>query len=269
MSNKKSEKDPEVTPELKDSVFFSIPKDKKFKVCKNKTKKYVVTQELDKPSPRRQFNIPDTYTTSIIFNSTQQYKEDCYGTYKELELRAAVYRLKNDLQSVLNVVPTIDTRDRSLNMFNEYCSMIIDTINNSRGRFCKNIGRIFIEDNLPQANAILILYDGIDKILGFASLYFLLDHNSLYIDLICSDQLYKGGGKILMSKIKEIGKIMEVDTITLSSLTEALGFYVNKEGFECNDTCNLAYNMFKDAAPSVKKKTPSKKTSKKQSKKNL
>jgi hypothetical protein len=93
----------------------------------------------------------------------------------------------------------------------------------------------------------------------------MLKKNSIYIDLICSSLKYKGGGHKMMTKIKEIGELLDVESVELSSVTEALGFYVEKEKFSCDDLCPLTYDVKKNKSSRPKTK-PKNKSIKKKSK---
>ena len=284
MSRKYSEKkkNPEITPEFKDTVFsFSQLMDNE--VAGNEVADNEVAGKPEKTgfkNYKKNFFKPDlkignsildleTSKTSlppnaslhIIFNSSQEYKGDEYGTYKELELRAFAKAASNRLRNMINVVPTIDIESRT-NMFKEYGIMILDNVERNRRKFCGNINRIFIDDSLAKCNALLMLYDGKDEVIGFATLFFLLDSNEVYIDVICSHQKYKGGGHAMLSKIKELSLSLGMRSIELSSITEAVGFYIGKEDFECRDLCPLTYNIHRKTSYK-KKKGESKKTKRK------
>jgi hypothetical protein len=278
MSKKHSEKkkEPEITPEFKDTV-FSFSELMGNEVAGNEFKDY---PEKTGPKLKKKFFKPDlkignaamdlansktplppNASLHIIFNSSQEYKGDEYGTYKELELTALVKAATNRLRNLINVIPTIDIESNT-NMFQEYGIMISDNIEKNRRKFCGNINKIFIDDSLAKCNALLILYDGRDEIIGFATLFFLLDSNEVYIDVICSHQKYKGGGHAMLTKIKELSLLLGMRSIELSSVTEALGFYIGKEDFECKDLCPLTYNIHKKTSYK-KKKGKSKKTKRK------
>ena len=111
--------------------------------------------------------------------------------------------------------------------------------------FCTNLDDEYIKSSLKNCNAIISLKREKDKIISFASLYFDAP-NILYIDVICSSQLYSGGGKAILEKIKELCKIIDIDEIKLSSVTESLDFYTKKNKFVCDELCNLKLQILKN-----------------------
>ena len=282
MSNKKSE--PEVTPEFKDTVFsFSELMDKEvagnevagkeFKYKPEKTgnkKKSLYKSDLKIGNAALDLEtsknpLPPNASLHIVFNSSQEYKGDEYGKYKEIELRSLAKAASNRLRNMISVIPTFDI-ESNMNMFREYGAMISENIERNRRRFCGNINKIFIDDSMAKCNALLILYNGRDEIIGFATLFFLIDDNEVYIDVICSHQKYKGGGHLMLSKIKEISVSLGMKSIELSSVTEAIGFYIGKEDFECKDLCSLTYNIHKKTGYKKKQKFKGKsKTTKRKS----
>jgi hypothetical protein len=204
--------------------------------------------------------LPEKAALHIIFNSTQAYKDDYDGTYKQLELTALAKNATKTLSHTINAVSTFDIESRT-NMFKEFCKMIVGNVQANRSQFCGNINDRFMEDSLRVCNALVMLDNGVNDVIGFATLFFLLDDNEVYIDVICTNQKYKGGGHKMISKIKELSEMMGFKSIELSSLTEAVGFYIGKEDFECNELCYLTYNLHKKKSAKRKResrKSPSK-----------
>jgi hypothetical protein len=203
--------------------------------------------------------LPEKAALHIIFNSTQAYKDDYDGTYKQLELSALAKSAHTKLSHAINVVSTFHTETRT-NMFKEFGKMIVENVQANRNKFCSIIDNKFMEDSLKTCNALVMLDNGVNDVIGFATLFFLLDDNEVYIDVICTNQKYKGGGHKMISKIKELSELMGFKSIELSSLTEAVGFYIGKEDFECsNELCYLTYNVKKKSAKRKRSpKSPSK-----------
>jgi hypothetical protein len=259
--SRKSSKEPEVTPEIKDNVYsFSeiISKlEKKFKQEHRKWFKKGYVKGLKRSAKvgnaamdvaSSKTPLPEKAALHIIFNSTQAYKDDYDGTYKQLELSALAKSAHTTLSHAINVVSTFHTETR-INMFKEFGKMIVENVQANRSQFCSIIDNKFIMDSLKTCNALVMLDNGVNDVIGFATLFFLLDDNEVYIDVICTNQKYKGGGHKMISKIKEICEILDIKSIELSSLTEAVGFYIGKEDFECNnELCYLTYNVKKKSA---------------------
>jgi hypothetical protein len=268
--------EPEVTPEYKDTVYsFSELMDKPEKTftplrisnvqwCKKGYKKgfkpdkkssKVGNAAMDLASSKTP--LPTNASLHIIFNSTQAYKDDYDGTYKQLELSALAKSAPKMISHTINVISTFDIESRT-NMFKEFGKMVIGNVQANRNKFCGNINDRFMADSLNACNALVMLDNGVNDVIGFATLFFLLDDNEVYIDVICTNQKYKGGGHKMISKIKEICDLLGMKSIELSSLTEAVGFYIGKEDFECNELCYLTYNLHKKK--SAKKKRESRKS---------
>jgi hypothetical protein len=230
----------------------SPEKRKKAKSSKKKTKKTTSAIGVEPTSSKRPLP-PDT-SLHIVMNPKQVYKDDVDATYRLVDLKKfALITLPQKLAGTLTVIPTRDKKSRT-NMFREYGNFIIEFTSDKKNQFCQIIDMDFLEESLRNCNAILMLMDSSETIVGFTTLYFLLDTNSIYIDIICSNLNYKGGGNQMISKIKDMGHALDMDAIELSSLTEAIPFYIGKEQFECNDLCPLVYNIRKRKARKTEKK---------------
>ena len=114
---------------------------------------------------------------------------------------------------------------------------VLQNMNDNKDDFCNGLNPEYIDNSLTNCNAIISLENNANDIICFATLFFKLP-NTINIDVICSNNLYKGGGNAIIDKIVEICKIIHIKFITLSSLTEALGFYTKKQ-FECDELCDL------------------------------
>jgi hypothetical protein len=109
------------------------------------------------------------------------------------------------------------------------------------------VDKKFTKNSIENSNAIIVLQETNDdnsNIIGFATLFFDIDDNSIYVDVLCSsDKFYKGGSEIL-NKIKELGKIINYDAIKLDSIKDAVDFYRrNNFTFDCDENCKMKYKI--------------------------
>lgn len=110
--------------------------------------------------------------------------------------------------------------------------------------FCAGVKRSYIEESIhsEQTNLIVTIERIISpqRLLGFALVRLYKD--TFEIDVICSAKEVKGVGTELIRITKHIGQLFGQKTLTLNSVTEALGFYM-KLGFECNDLCPMKVDI--------------------------
>jgi hypothetical protein len=146
--------------------------------------------------------------------------------------------------------------------------------------FCEGIGVNFKNDSIRDADAIILMEEvkiRNRRICGFCAVNFKKDY--IYLDLICANAQIRGSGTIMLENLDKIANALSLTEIKLSSVTNALAFYMKKE-FECDDLCPMKRpvtpRVTKRRTQSLskeksikKKKTPKKKKKKqKKSKKN-
>jgi hypothetical protein len=220
------------------------------KQTKNKTKS---AKRSSPPSKKRE--LPASASLNIILNPKQLYKHDD-GTFRSLkDKKMTVEKLQEALEKNVNVLSSIDDDQ---DMFNLYGNLIQEEVSQIDNKFCGIIGQEYLQMSISKCNAILFLQDETDAVYGFATLFFKPKTESLYIDLICSSLKYKGGGHIMIAKIKELADLLDIKSIELSSVTEALGFYVEKEKFTCDPLCPLTYNIKWNKSSKTKNKPKNK-----------
>ncbi len=192
----------------------------------------------------------DTDKFNIIFNPLQKNKdsikldskdEEFHKSYKEI----IIPKIQENIQ-ISNVMfaDKLDEDFTEKDIFDIAGIQIMSNVEDINKKFCTNLDNEYIKISLKNCNAIIRLQHGKDEIISFASLYF-DPPNILYIDVICSSQLYSGGGRALLEKIKELCKILDIDEIKLSSVTESLEFYT-KNDFVCDELCNLKLQILKN-----------------------
>jgi hypothetical protein len=96
--------------------------------------------------------------------------------------------------------------------------------------------------NNNHKNTILFIHGGykVDGLVVFSTESIASEtNNAISIKYLCSHKdSTKGTGTALVNKIKELGKILEMDQIMLNSVEESTGFY-RKNGFD-----DLGYNTY-------------------------
>lgn len=179
---------------------------------------------------------------NIIFNPEQNQKDAKISTTDTELLDEYIEAMKPKLENIINIFNVDQFRDKDLtdisekDLFEAVNADILQYVREPSKQFCMNLQDKYIEDSLKNCNAIISIKDG-DKMISFATVYFNVP-DELYIDVLCSSQLYSGGGNQMIKKIKQICKLMEITDIKLSSVTESLGFYV-KHNFECDELCSM------------------------------
>lgn len=121
------------------------------------------------------------------------------------------------------------------NEYRSICNLINMKIDNSES-LCKDINPDYIKNSMQTSHAIIAIgSDGMNilpngNIFAFALMELDENRNSMYLDIICSNNGIKGAGQILMNEIDRIAKTIYITKITLSSVSRAIGFY-EKFGF--------------------------------------
>ncbi len=108
---------------------------------------------------------------------------------------------------------------------------------------CKGLNSDYVLDSLDKVDAIVIISSSTNilpngNIFGFALINFEELTNSIYIDTLSSHTYIKGIGNILISKIKDISKMLLITKIHLITVDSAILFY-KKHGF-------TKYDKFQD-----------------------
>jgi hypothetical protein len=107
---------------------------------------------------------------------------------------------------------------------------------------CKGINPKYIKESMLRSHAIIAIGStGIDilpngNLFAFALVELNEKKNSMYLDVICSNNGIQGAGQILMNEIDIIAKNMFITKIVLNSVFDAIGFY-EKYGFVKTGIC--------------------------------
>jgi hypothetical protein len=198
----------------------------------------IIMEKIEKMS------IPETNVFSILFNKNQKVKNlSEFFDQEEIEEHLKTY-IDDIVRKIkqTNIVEIIDSNSENQNT---YFGLVLHSLKENGGNLCKDLlDEGFIQNSLRDCNALLMRRDtSTGNLISFAALYLLFETNDLYIDIVCSDGRYRGGGHDMIEKIKEISKLIGIKNIKLSSITEALGFYIKSEHFVCDDTCSLKYGV--------------------------
>jgi hypothetical protein len=204
-----------------------------------------------KPKKNKQPINEDTDKFNIIFNPVYKNKDSIGFSLNNEKIhksyiKAIIPQIRENIQ-ISNVIfaDKIDDELTEEDIFDIAGIQIMSNVEDTPKEFCTNLDNEYIKYSLKNCNAIITLQREKDEIISFASLYF-DPPNILYIDVICSSQLYSGGGKAILEKIKELCKIIDIDEIKLSSVTESLDFYTKKNEFVCDELCNLKLQIPKN-----------------------
>ena len=105
----------------------------------------------------------------------------------------------------------------------------------------------YTKNSIAKSNAIIILQESNDdnsNIIGFATLYFDIDDNSIFVDVFCSSDKYHRGGSEILNKIKELAVIIDSETIKLDSIEDSVDFYKKNDFvFDCDELCKMKYKI--------------------------
>jgi hypothetical protein len=68
------------------------------------------------------------------------------------------------------------------------------------------------------------------------------DDETFYVDILCGSSTYGGVGSLLLDFLYEMTKKLGKTNVTLSSLTQSVGFYI-KKGFEFTSPCPMTLKV--------------------------
>lgn len=176
----------------------------------------------------------------------------------------------------INVYPN----DEDLNPYNSYKNVtdyIYRIINKSRF-LCKGLNPSYVLDTFDDVDAVVIIGSVMNilpngNIFGFALINFDEEHNSIYIDVICSHIGIKGAGDILINEIQQLCRTLLMTNIYLKSVNSAISFY-EKYGFIkqdrlCDDMCLMIKSMNKKIGGKKRKTKKKKSRRNKKTRKNI
>lgn len=177
---------------------------------------------------------PDKINKILFFNPNI-IKESSYKRNKYNIL------LENQTEEEIIVYPNEDDSEKQkVSSFKKFREENYKEIRKS-GKFCNGLTALYIKESLNECDVIVRIESSMTrskKLIGFATLKFLKNSKSLYIDTICTNTDIKGTGSFMIKFLTEICDELSLDAIKLTSVTEAVPFYLKTE-FECDPTCKM------------------------------
>jgi len=174
---------------------------------------------------------------TIFFFNPKIIKENSYKHSKYTHLL--------DNPGNLIIYPNEDeTEKKSVSLFKKFRDELYKDIRSS-GKFCDGLHALYIKDSLKDCDAIVRIESSqtrSKKINGFATLKFLCNSKSLYIDTICTNKDIKGTGTYIVNLLSKIGKEISLEHIKLKSATTAVSFYL-KTNFGCDPLCKMSKDI--------------------------
>lgn len=185
-------------------------------------------------------------TNNIFFFNPTIIKENGYKRNKYTQLL--------DDPDELIIYPSVEEESErnKVSQFKKFRDNLYKGIRSS-GKFCDGLQALYVKDSLKDCDAILRVESSrtrSKKINGFATIKFMRNSKTLYIDVICTNTDIKGTGSYIIKLLSDVCDKLSIEHIKLSSATTALPFYL-KTDFECDPLCK----MVKDIQGGGSKKT--------------
>ena len=150
-----------------------------------------------------------------------------------------MYLLENATD--LEVFPKEESKESEKDkLFKKARDSIYTEIKNTK-KFCDGLYMSFVKDSLKTCDAILKIESSMTRskqMYGFAAINFLRNSKSLYIDTVCTNTDIKKTGTYIINVLTKICQQLSIESIKLSSATQAVPFYLKTE-FECDDVCKM------------------------------
>lgn len=137
-----------------------------------------------------------------------------------------------------------DSEKTRISLFKKFRDELYKDIRKS-GKLCDGLSALYVKDSLKDCDFILRIESSrtrSKKINGFATLKFLRNSKSLYIDTICTNQDIKGTGTYIINLLSKLCNDLSLEHIKLSSATKAVSFYL-KTNFECDPLCKMVKDI--------------------------
>jgi hypothetical protein len=182
------------------------------------------------------------------------------------EIREIFSIVVRNYASIAHNVTTNDKFEKTIFSFLPNLSFDSDTESIMKavwsGDLCSGLNPSYVERSLEQCDTTLVLKQS-DTILGVCILY---KKDTLYIDIFCTNALYKGVGTYMMTIVKDLAKRMGITNTTLCSVKSATGFY-EKMNFAKNTTvkCDSSLVPMRFIQNGGKRKTYKRKTKRRSS----
>ena len=165
--------------------------------------------------------------TYLFFNDAVRDDEFLEETKMIAETEYAVYPEENDPKN---------------RIYRQICRYIYDKIKKVES-LCNGLNPSYVLSALKQANVVIVVGPSHMDVLPNGGVYavamvkFDERTNSMYLDVICSNNGIQGAGQILMKEIDRVAKLTFITKITLNSVFSAIAFY-EKQGFVKTGRCD-------------------------------
>jgi hypothetical protein len=170
---------------------------------------------------------------NIVFFNPKIIKENDYKQRK--------YEKLIDESDNIEVYPKEqDNEKQKQSSFKKFRTELYKDIRSS-GKFCDGLQATYVKESLMNCDFILRVESSqtrSKKINGFATLKMYKGSKSLYVDVICTNTDIKGTGSYMVKLLSKICDTISLDSIKLSSATQAVPFYL-KTDFECDPLCKM------------------------------
>jgi len=177
-------------------------------------------------------------TNNIFFFNPTIIKENSYKRNKYAQLL-------DDPDDLIIYPQSAEEGERNkVSLFKKFRDNLYKGIR-SYGKFCNGLQALYVKDSLKDCDAILRVESSrtrSKKINGFATIKFMRNNKSLYIDVICTNADIKGTGSYMMKLLSDVCEKLYIEHIKLSSATQALPFYL-KTDFECDPLCKMVKDI--------------------------
>jgi hypothetical protein len=174
---------------------------------------------------------------NIFFFNPTIIKENSFKRNKYMELI-------NDPDNLIIYPPEEDGEKKKMSLFKKFREDLYKGIRSS-GKFCDGLQALYVKDSIKDCDAVLRVESSrtrSKKINGFATLKFMRNSKTLYIDVICTNSDVKGTGSYIIKLLSDICNKLSLEHIKLSSATQALPFYL-KTDFECDPLCKMVKDI--------------------------
>jgi hypothetical protein len=176
-------------------------------------------------------------TNNIFFFNPTIIKENGYKRNKYTQLL--------DDPDDLIIYPSAEESERNkVSQFKKFRDELYKGIRSS-GKFCDGLQALYVKDSLKDCDAVLRVESSrtrSKKINGFATIKFMRNNKTLYIDVICTNTDIKGTGSYIIKLLSDVCDKLSIEHIKLSSATTALPFYL-KTDFECDPLCKMVKDI--------------------------
>jgi ankyrin repeat protein len=149
------------------------------------------------------------------------------------------------------VFVSVDKKYDVTTIADEFDEIVVDSAEKDRrvlfvltelavNNLCGGINKKYIEESLPHTSFFVYMLRKTEPLKMEGLVLVIIREDSLHIDVICGSVNYSGVGTLFIDKITKLARNAHKHKVTLSSLTQSVGFYL-KKGFECDATCDMRF----------------------------